>query len=129
MKFCPDCGHERPIDDFHVSRTARDGRQGYCRKHQKRRAVECGWRRQGIRGMTWSRFVAMKSERHNRCDICGRTPAEAGHPDKELAVDHDKQNGEVRGLLCNCCNPGIGMMADDLVVLRAAIAYLEANRI
>ncbi len=123
-KKCPDCGFQRPLDDFHVSRTSRDGRQGYCREHQRRRAVECGWRAQGMIDMTWDRFCEMKENRGNRCEICSRTPTEAGHPDRELAVDHDKSTGIVRGLLCIPCNAGIGMLQHHRAVLHGAMEYL-----
>lgn len=31
-KRCGKCRHKKVLDDFHVSRTSKDGRQGWCRR-------------------------------------------------------------------------------------------------
>jgi hypothetical protein len=54
------------------------------------------------------------------CAICKEPPAKK----KFLVVDHDHVSGEVRGLLCGRCNSGIGMLLDDVAVVRAALQYL-----
>lgn len=46
---------------------------------------------------------------------------------KNLAVDHNHETGEVRGLLCNRCNPALAIL-DDPAWLAAALAYVEAHR-
>lgn len=44
-----------------------------------------------------------------------------------LAVDHDDETGQLRGLLCKACNTSIGAMKHSIQILRAAIAYLECH--
>jgi hypothetical protein len=39
-------------------------------------------------------------------------------------VDHNHRTGEVRGLLCNECNLGIGKLGDDEVKVARAVLYL-----
>lgn len=65
-----------------------------------------------------------------RCAVC-REPLAEG---KGTAVDHDhaccpgvESCGKcVRGLLCSSCNGGLGFFQDDVMLMRAAIAYLES---
>jgi hypothetical protein len=43
-------------------------------------------------------------------------------------VDHNHETGQVRGLLCDCCNLGIGYMQDDPDILMAAARYVMKGR-
>jgi hypothetical protein len=51
------------------------------------------------------------------CEICGST--------KRLAVDHDHKTGKVRGRLCGKCNMALGLLNDNLDLLRESIKYLQ----
>lgn len=57
-----------------------------------------------------------------KCLICGRVWDETMKP---WTVDHDHGTGKVRGILCQNCNAGIGMLGDDPATLRAALRYLK----
>lgn len=59
----------------------------------------------------------MKSASAGTCPICSRP--------RVLVVDHRHACGTVRGLICDTCNRGLGMFADDPAVLRRAADYLE----
>ena len=67
-------------------------------------------------------YDEMLEAQDSSCAICGRTIAEEG---RRLAVDHDHETGEVRGLLCGNCNQGLGRFMHDQELLHSAIAYLE----
>lgn len=74
-------------------------------------------------GMTVAEFEEMERAQGGVCAICGRP--ETTRRLKRLSVDHDHDSGRVRGLLCNQCNTGIGLMGDDPDRLTAAAAYLS----
>jgi len=48
---------------------------------------------------------------------------------QRLCVDHNHQTGEVRGLLCQKCNTGIGNMKDSIKILSQAILYLKKHNV
>ncbi|GHF61123.1 recombination endonuclease VII [Streptomyces mashuensis] len=56
------------------------------------------------------------------CAICGAYEQGGMH------LDHCHRSGKVRGSLCKHHNWGIGNFRDNVDHLRAAIAYIEANR-
>lgn len=67
-------------------------------------------------------FLQMLQEQNNCCAICSKDFA-----DNSPNVDHDHKTGLVRGLLCRKCNTALGLFADDIDSLRAAIDYLCQN--
>lgn len=72
-------------------------------------------------GISTEQYDEMLRRQQGVCAVCGEV-----NPDgRRLAVDHEHETGQVRGLLCTMCNRGIGSMRDDPERLRAAAAYLE----
>jgi len=72
-------------------------------------------------GLSVSAWNALFAAQHGKCAIC-RTETPGGNG---WATDHSHDSGQTRGILCQTCNLGIGLMGDDVGRLRAAIAYLE----
>ncbi len=54
-------------------------------------------------GLSEADYQNMVDSQENLCAICGRT-----EDNKALAVDHDHDTGEIRGLLCGYCNVRLG---------------------
>jgi len=75
-------------------------------------------------------YRAILETQGGKCAICG---VAEGHRSRygricRLAVDHDHRSGEVRGLLCNNCNRGLGRFKDSVESLQAAISYLKRKQ-
>ena len=72
-------------------------------------------------GLEYEDYERMLAEQNNKCGVC--------HRDMEVPfVDHCHITGDVRGLLCNTCNAGIGMLGDDIELLKSAISHLIASK-
>ena len=70
-------------------------------------------------GITPERFDELFNEQGGTCAICKQTYHATLH------IDHNHTNEEIRGLLCNNCNRGLGHFKDDPERLQAAIQYLQ----
>lgn len=89
----------------------------------KRKASAHGLYVEKTYGITAEQYDALYKAQGGRCAICRRATGAA----RRLAVDHNHQTGEVRGLLCKPCNRyGLGMFArDNPEVLDRAAEYLR----
>lgn len=70
--------------------------------------------------ITVSDFEDMFESQSGVCAICQRECSIR----KRLGIDHDHSTNEVRGLLCQKCNQGIGRFEDRIDFLQNAINYL-----
>jgi len=67
----------------------------------------------------------LKQKQNYCCAICGTHENNCSR--KTLFVDHNHTTGEIRGLLCSQCNSALGLMYDDISLLKNAINYLDKN--
>jgi len=74
-------------------------------------------------GITLEHYNEILEKQNGVCSICGMP--ETGNRNSFLSVDHCHDSNEIRGLLCNTCNRGLGLMKDDINVLEKAIEYLK----
>lgn len=135
IKFCTKCLAPKPLDEYHLRvRNGVERYDGACRKciskqavsYRKERmpkhvaeklannrGVKQALKKYGPEGVsTYNRKIAGEA-----CDICG------GYTSL-MAIDHDHDTGDVRGLLCGKCNTALGLFDDDSDKMRAAIEYL-----
>lgn len=96
-------------------------------KNPKRHA-EIQWKRhlKHAYGLTPEQYAEMLADQNYLCLICNISLHDDDVTDSRFAVvDHDHSTAKVRGIICNKCNSGLGMLGDDLDTIRAALAYLE----
>lgn len=137
VKRCTICRREKGATEFHIGKT-KSGTpflQGRCKSCC--RTYLRAWSRTetGVRlKQEWSRrrnlqsyamnevaYSQLLADQNGGCAICGGNNADG----RRLSVDHDHESDIVRGLLCHCCNVGIGLLKEDVRVLAAAIRYLS----
>ena len=75
-------------------------------------------------GITLEYYKGLLARQGGVCAIC----YEGNPAGKSLAVDHDHNTSEVRGLLCDKCNRGLGLLGDNPILLRKSASYLEGRR-
>lgn len=89
------------------------------------------WQLQKSFGMTLEEYQRRFELQNGRCIICEQveTVRDRKGRIRPLAVDHDHGTNGVRDLLCNRCNHLLGLVRDNVTLLRAAIAYLERHAV
>lgn len=70
-------------------------------------------------GLSQDQYNELLIEQNGRCAICKRLPTI-----KRLSVDHDHITHKIRGLLCDSCNRGIGLLQDSRLICFTASEYL-----
>lgn len=110
MKKCPKCGKVLPESMFAPNtRHCRICRRDYDWQYRY--------------GLSPEQYLAFYQAQHGKCKICGKELPDGAY----LCVDHNKETGEIRGLLCDTCNRGLGYFHEDTKILENAIKYLKEN--
>lgn len=63
-------------------------------------------------------------EQEWKCAICG-IALKLDNARKFFNIDHHHGTGQIRGILCNKCNAGLGYFRDNPRLLRKAATYLD----
>lgn len=145
-KVCTKCAAKLPLDAFHRRKGSPDGRAGRCASCTSEYMKT--WRRENLpHARAWARdyrlrnpaseerkqylrdhqlrrkygigieeYETLVAAADGRCEICGE--------ERDLVVDHCHDSGDVRGVLCNPCNRGIGLLGDNPEVVSNAVRYL-----
>jgi hypothetical protein len=112
-KECSSCSFQGPLTAF--------GKSNQCltclSKANRRRKLRLRY------GITPEDYDSLYQQQYGCCAICGthqsKLPA-------TLAVDHNHDTKEVRGLLCFDCNTGIGKLQDNYDIIIKAAEYLRS---
>ena len=87
-------------------------------KEKKKRWQKLGRARKY--GWTYARFQTQLSRQDHRCYGC-----HCAIDEETARIDHCHETERVRGLLCNACNTGLGLLRDNPMTLRRLWAYLD----
>lgn len=144
-KRCTKCKEIKTVDEFSVSRVATATTnvvyRSWCKPCASTTALDWfnanreradenrrRWNIKKLYGITVEEYDELLKKQGKVCAICGDDePLVHGRTGKQfrLAVDHCHTTGRVRGLLCQKCNRAIGLLRDNIDLLRKAADYLE----
>lgn len=117
---CRKCKTVKSVDEFNKNQK-KPGYYPRCKpcvsESQRRKHLKAKF------GLTPEDYQKMSEDQNGVCAICKvRSTDRKGY---SLPVDHCHTTGQVRGLLCDYCNQGIGSFQDNPDLLMEAIKYLE----
>jgi len=135
-KKCSKCEETKTLDKFNKRSASKDGLSSRCKVCLNTKAMHVRTNRPDTtRGHNLKKRFNMSIADYNiiflkqkgRCAICNEaeTSVDTKGKVKWLSVDHNHSTGDIRGLLCNSCNTGIGLLGDSQSVLKSAIKYLN----
>jgi hypothetical protein len=138
---CSSCKEYKDLKGFHSSSNNRgyDYRCKDCKESKRKQRLlddpenirerlklnTRRWRLANEYGISEVEWFAIFTQQDGQCAICFK---QFDHPE-QMRVDHNHATGAIRELLCNNCNAGIGMLAEDTDRLLSAVQYLIKHSI
>ncbi len=102
-------------------RARRANRTEEQREEERARGRACAYRREY--GITLQQYDDILAAQNGCCGMCGQLPGR-----RRLDVDHDEKTGEIRGLLCNRCNYGLGCFDHDPALFEAGAVWIRTAK-
>ena len=137
MQECTECCETKELTEFEyrkdtgkhrnrcrpcklIQQKASDMLKGAAHKRYHR-----DWKLKKTYGISIEDYENMLADQDGRCAICSLEEKHA--PYGVLSVDHCHDSGDVRSLLCNPCNAGLGLFKENQDFLANAITYLKRH--
>lgn len=137
MKTCKTCGEAKDTEQFYAHKNTSDGLRTdckachsiKCRKWSEQNPERDQYNRRSAAlkrkyGIDLEEYTAILIKQDYCCGICGLKDSGTIQHDT-LALDHCHETGKVRGILCDKCNRGIGLLQDSPELLKKAIEWLK----
>lgn len=135
MLECRVCKSIKPNTSFFRDKNRASGRSGYCKDchaavipDEYKAAQNRKWLLKKKFGLSLEEYQARFDAQGGVCMICKQPETSTSgryRNSRQLAVDHNHETGQMRDLLCMKCNTAIGMLNENLDLLKTAIEYLE----
>ena len=147
MQTCFKCKELKSLSDYGRDLRKKSGLQARCRacsskhemeryyaKHEESKAYNRARYKknpgrikdQNLRkwyGIDLTTHFEMIKNQHNKCFTCNKEFTKTS----PACVDHCHQTGKVRDLLCTKCNTALGMVNDNVSVLKNLTEYIERH--
>jgi len=136
VRKCTKCEETKPLSSFSKQAANKDGRKTQCKVCCRTKALQTQSKNpEFIREKNLKTRFNLSIDGYNHqflhqrglCNICNKpeTSVDSKGNVKWLCVDHNHSTNELRGLLCNNCNVGLGKLGDSISALESAIQYLK----
>jgi len=133
-KRCSKCKQNKPISKFHKCIKSKSGFASQCKdcrapqgwiynRTMRRQRIALKSHVKGHYDLTIEEYDQLIKKQNGRCVICDGINADG----RRLSIDHNHKNGVLRGLLCHHCNTALGLVRDNINVLKNMIEYLQNN--
>lgn len=131
-KICKTCEVEKLVTEYQKDITKKDHLRPYCKECTSKRRKQL-LSKETIRQRNLEKnfgkgaldvYKKLFEEQGGVCAICS-TPENGRY--SNLSIDHNHDTNEIRGLLCNNCNRGIGLLKDNPKLMRKAANYVETH--
>lgn len=124
VKSCTRCKISKPLNasQFPLHNKTLDGFDSWCRRCRStyRNEIRRGRFRNVISDVNLKELITSTAS----CVICDVKFTSESYK----VVDHDHKTEEIRGILCNHCNRGLGHFRDDPDLLEYARIYILSSR-
>lgn len=131
-KYCTSCKRSKKIEMFGKRSASADGLMIRCKacvskanaKYKAKNPEAQRTSHLKVKyNLTPEEYQRIDTLQEGNCSICGKHKSVFG---MALAVDHNHDTGQLRGLLCINCNNGLGKFHDDIILLERAVQYLRS---
>jgi predicted TIM-barrel fold metal-dependent hydrolase len=128
MNPCPRCGGENLRVKKYMCNTCSKAyeRERWAKLTDEKKRAK--WLKMKY-DLSFEDYKTKYEEQGGRCECCSIeisiTQKDNGHT--TACVDHNHKTGKVRGLLCNHCNRALGLLKEDIEVMKKLISYLETH--
>lgn len=125
--FCKQCNAKKSSDHYKKTFHGNDAEKWKEKRKNRRQTKQSKdwyvrYRLQTRFGLTVEEFNEKKKEQNNKCYLCNRKNSK-----KELCIDHNHNTGKIRKLLCHRCNTTLGLVDENITLLKNMIIYLETE--
>jgi hypothetical protein len=156
LKVCASCNEEKASEFFHKKKKSKDGLHNYCkyctasknkkwyecnkeqhaascaswysRNKEKANRLSTEWHYQNRYGISYDDFLKRMEDQQNLCAVCNTTLSLGSYKSASRAVlDHCHSSNNLRSVLCNACNSGLGHFRDKPELLEKAANYLRKH--
>jgi hypothetical protein len=126
--ICEICGEKTSRKEYLICRNCRTIKnKSFTNVKEYRRE----WHQIKKYGIDEGGFSLLWQIAEGKCNICGidliMPPNVRGQPLNAAVIDHDHETGNLRGLLCNGCNKGLGLFKENSNILINAAKWVSKN--